>query len=1511
MMEQQFKIMISSRTIHKEFELPDYKKQVKIGTTSACEFRLNPDLFFDSISLEIQKKDSVREISCSDNLFLKKDELRKFTVSEISHGDAFSVCYADSGIEVFKLKFMIDFDTMVLDFSWGLDLSGRNELTIGGDSRCDLVIDSPFTQNSTAVLTRRGNSFVLKELQSPYGIAVNGKKILQPELLWDMDFFSISDFSFYYKRQHLYFDRNRITDHTREIFRITPESSFRYPLFIRNTRVKYQSDTSPIPVLNPSPKPAPPKVNVVTTLMPTLAMFALVVVLRGFMSSSGGTYVIFSICSMGLGAFTSVMNLIYGKKDYKKTIAEREETYKAYIGRKEQEILSARREELACLNNTCGSVEQDIINIREFRPGLFDRTPQDEDFLDVCIGTGRVEAKRLLDYKKQEQLETGDELVSIPAGLSENYKYIDGAPVTVRLRDANAVGVVGTTDDLYEFFKLMITDVCSRQYYGDVQVFTLLDNQQKKYDWIRLLPHLKNAEGGRNIVCDDESKNRVFETLYKDLDQRNEDKKQPHIFNVIFVLDEKGIKKHPISKFIENAAELDTVFIFFEQQEEYLPLYCSRIIKIQNQKGIVFESADVVRKNEFSYRLMNDSVIKDAVRILSPIYCEEISLESSLRKSISLFELLGIYTAEDLDLSERWTRSKVYDSIAVPIGVNAKNEIVYLDPHEKAHGPHGLVAGTTGSGKSEILQTFILGAATLFPPSETGFLIIDFKGGGMANQFKNLPHLLGTITNIDGKSIQRSLKSIRAELEKRQNLFLEAGVNHIDKYIKAYKEGKARSPLPHLFIIVDEFAELKQKYPDFMSELISTARIGRSLGVHLILATQKPSGQVNEQIWSNSRFKLCLKVQTQEDSNEVLKSPLAAEIREPGRAYLQVGNNEIFELLQSGFSGAPEKSDDNKLKPIRISSLDFKGNRTLLYEQKGKKSEKSRNQLEATVDYISRYCSANHIEKLPEICLPILPDTVVFDPAGYNFEKDASLSCPIGIYDNPERQYQGPAFLHPGEQNTIIIGSAQFGKTNMLEQMIRYLAEHYTPSELNLYIIDFGSMILKNFESLHHVGGVVLPSDDEKVKNLFAYLADQVAERHKRLLEAGVSSFVSYKEAGYTDLPNIVVFIDNLILLRESYFSEDDLLLPLCREGISVGITFVAANSQTIGIGFRYLSNFASRFSLFCNDSTEYSNLFGFTKMKPDEKPGRGLIEIEKDIYECQSFLAFKGDKEIDRIRAMQRFISDTNDKNKGLRATRIPEIPDDMTEDYIFEEYPDTAGEEERFIVGLDYEKIAPAAIDLRKNSAAGISGGEETGQSDFIRYFVHAVNRSPVASKIYIFDDYRKKLQPVSAGRQNIEYAFTGDGLKECIMGIEQRAADRFLAMTENREYAGIREILIINSTMAAEEISKDKEAMNALRNLTGKYKEMDVFLLVGNMPDAPVPYGAPELYKLLKENKVLLYMDNIEKCKILDVPYASLKKFKKKISPGDAYYFLDNECVRVRIPYAKRERTQEGGS
>ena len=197
----------------------------------------------------------------------------------------------------------------------------------------------------------------------------------------------------------------------------------------------------------------------------------------------------------------------------------------------------------------------------------------------------------------------------------------------------------------------------------------------------------------------------------------------------------------------------------------------------------------------------------------------------------------------------------------------------------------------------------------------------------MVNEFKNLPHLMGAITNLDGAASARALASIQAELKKRQAMFGQYGVNHINGYTKLYNKGKVTTdpeekaalpsrPIPHLFLISDEFAELKANEPEFMAELVSVARIGRSLGVHLILATQKPSGVVDDQIWSNSRFKLALKVANEGDSNEIIKTPDAAHIVEPGRAYLQVGNNEIYELFQSAWSGPdydPDKTVEEKV----------------------------------------------------------------------------------------------------------------------------------------------------------------------------------------------------------------------------------------------------------------------------------------------------------------------------------------------------------------------------------------------------------------------------------------------------------------------------------------------------------------------------------------------------------------------------------------------------------------------
>lgn len=338
--------------------------------------------------------------------------------------------------------------------------------------------------------------------------------------------------------------------------------------------------------------------------------------------------------------------------------------------------------------------------------------------------------------------------------------------------------------------------------------------------------------------------------------------------------------------------------------------------------------------------------------------------------------------------------------------------------------------------------------ATLFHPYEVGFIIIDFKGGGMVNQFRDLPHLNGAITNIDGREIDRSLMSIKAELLKRQELFAEANVNKIDDYIKLFKKGEVKTALPHLILIVDEFAELKSDQPEFMKELISAARIGRSLGVHLILATQKPSGVVNDQIWSNSKFKLCLKVQTKEDSNEVLKSPLAAEIREPGRAYLQVGNNEIFQLFQSAYSGAPSQFDTlGNTNKFKLSKVSLYGRREVFFEQKPKSLDASVTQLDALVEYVKEYCEKRGIERLPNICLPPLPEHIAL-PEGEIQTKGKDIYIPVGFYDDPSRQLQKEYGINLSQGNLFILGSSQYGKTTLLQTIIKQIAINYSPSEV-------------------------------------------------------------------------------------------------------------------------------------------------------------------------------------------------------------------------------------------------------------------------------------------------------------------------------------------------------------------------------------------------------------------------------------------------------------------------------
>ena len=276
----------------------------------------------------------------------------------------------------------------------------------------------------------------------------------------------------------------------------------------------------------------------------------------------------------------------------------------------------------------------------------------------------------------------------------------------------------------------------------------------------------------------------------------------------------------------------------------------------------------------------------------------KVSVQYNLPTSLGFLEMYQVGKIEQLNSLERWKKNNPILTLAAPLGIGNNGELVNLDLHEKYHGPHGLIAGMTGSGKSEFIITYILSMAVNYHPDDVQFVLIDYKGGGLAGAFENrekgisIPHLAGTITNLDVSEMNRTLVSIESELKRRQMKFNEArdllGESTVDiyKYQKYYKEGLLKEPIPHLFIISDEFAELKSQQPEFLNELVSTARIGRSLGVHLILATQKPSGVVDDQIWSNTKFRVCLKVQDKSDSVDMIKCPDAAYLKKTGRLAL-------------------------------------------------------------------------------------------------------------------------------------------------------------------------------------------------------------------------------------------------------------------------------------------------------------------------------------------------------------------------------------------------------------------------------------------------------------------------------------------------------------------------------------------------------------------------------------------------------------------------------------------------
>ncbi len=1016
---------------------------------------------------------------------------------------------------------------------------------------------------------------------------------------------------------------------------------------------------------------------------------------------------------------------------------QRMEKYGRYIAEQKARIEAVADKQRKIISQENPPAAKCLESLENLQRSLWERSVEDRDFLHVRLGMGYENLCVEVKYRADQGFTMeNDQLELLAAQIVEETAIVDQVPARVDLASHQRVGIVGSRQRVIEQVRNMLVCLTTAHSFRDVRIVGIFSREEERqFSSLRWLPHVWDDEGrGRYLSFGREQAHRLCEAFLPLLKERREREGLPYY---IFLLGSReAVQDEEIMQYLAEGEPPCGVSVLFLFDDLYsLPHSCQFIIDVDN--GPCGFRKDRVN-NKFIYTPdvpVAPEAFDGYCRTMSAIELEGFASAAELPAGISFLEGFGVKRVEELGAYERWMKNLPYKSIAAPIGSLGGDKVFSLDIHERAHGPHGLVAGTTGSGKSETLQSWILSMAVNYHPHDVVFVIIDYKGGGMANLLLELPNVVGRITNISS-GIGRSLISLQAEMKRRQRIFdeyREYQVNHIDKYQRLYKEGKAKEPLPHLVIVADEFAELKKEEPEFMAGLISASRIGRSLGVHLVLATQKPSGVVDDQIQSNSNFRLCLKVQDAADSKEMIKRPDAARITQPGRGFIRVGEDVVFQEFQSFWSGAayevqesPADGTGEEANPICLVAMD--GARTRIVEEP-LTAKPDRDELSAVRDYLREVARENGIQKLPGPWLEDLPErlslegllegkSVTFDGSAWPEEGLPWMKVPIGMYDSPENQSQGILYLDlPKQGHTAIYGAPGTGKTTMLKSIVWSLCQCFSPGEAVVYILDCGGWSMKALEDLPHVGGVALDYEEEKIKKTAPLILDEIESRKRKFLEQGVSSISAYRETGTESMPAILLAVDNVTALTETYPEMERLLVTVAGQGASYGIYLICTAASPGGIRFRIAANIKNAISFELAEKGDYVNAVGrlLGKSLPPVR-GRGFIRGNPPL-EFQAALPFQEDteaKQTARIRTVAKTMAESwRGRGQGHWPRRIPVMPERVSLREL------DAGQLSGHCIplGIKYSDLTPATVDLWEDYCFLITGTDRSAIGGFLK--------------------------------------------------------------------------------------------------------------------------------------------------------------------------------------------------
>jgi len=1052
-----------------------------------------------------------------------------------------------------------------------------------------------------------------------------------------------------------------------------------------------------------------------------------------------------SLVFIGLSPLMLVGNAIESRFAGRAAFARALEDFRSDVAVLVEDATAAADAERAARGAEHPSLAECIDAAAAATPLLWTRRPGERAFGDVRLGLGRLASRSVVELPSAKR---GPRAVyrELLTAVSP-FTHVDDVPVVASL-SASPLGIGGPRPASVAVTRSVLAQLAALHSPAEL-VFAAVTSSQsaEDWDWLKWLPHTSSPHSpltGRHLA----SGAATATTLLSELDELVAARAQagatcvPAV--VLLVENDAPVVRSRLVALTESGAAHGVFVVWRSDELTDIPAACKEYLDLTSdgrtgQAGYLRSATSVL---PVAVDALDAAGALALAKRLAPVVdvSAGVSDASDLPRAVSLLSLTGPELAASPEaVIERWTESRSIVTGPFAPAVPSRNagtlravlgqsasQVHALDL--RADGPHALVGGTTGAGKSELLQSWILAMAAAHSPQRLTFLLVDYKGGSAFRDCVDLPHTVGLVTDLSPHLVRRALTSLSAELRYREHILAAHAAKDL---VTMEKQGVADTP-PSLVIVVDEFAALVNEVPEFVDGVVNVAQRGRSLGLHLILATQRPAGVIKDNLRANTNLRLALRMADETDSTDVLGSTDAAffDPALPGRAVSKTGPGRLVPF-QTGYAGG-WTSDDPPAPDILVEELTagVAPVWALPETPDATPTDPGPTDIRRLVDSIQQANALARIEEPRRPWLPELRSVYDLSDQGTVPSRRTDRELVFGVRDDPDSQSQPTvAFFPDRDGNLAVYGTGGSGKTTLLRTLAIAAGFTVRGGPCHVYGIDFGARGLSMLDDLPHVGSIVAGADHERVTRLLGWLRALIDERAVRYSQANAGTITDYRAAaGAADEPRILLLVDGVAAFRQAYETSDrqrwfDMFVSLATDGRPVGVHVIVSSDQRSGLTTSLASAVQRRIVLRLATAEEYSLLGAAPDViTPASPAGRGVL----DDHEVQIAL-LGADVEVGaQARAVRQF-AEAMRRSGARQAPPIRRLPEHVA----FDSLPPAI--DGAPVLGLAGETLEPMPFDPRGGFV--ISGPPGSGRTATLLAVAHAISRARPSTRFVLF--------------------------------------------------------------------------------------------------------------------------------------------------------------------------------